>query len=310
MLNKIRVHGKAQNRTVLGIVNAYLVMHPQATLEELKTAFPDSLNPDSGVRINFVDMRNINESQPEKWNGFFTADDELLHLADGSTVALVKMWTKPSFDRIVAKAAEYGIEIASFSEADKGFGRKGGYRLEYINGYEPPVEEEPKKKSNMWLWVVIAIAVAGVAVALGLKGCHQDNGDRQNTIVKHDTVTVTQTDTVYVKEVEDIEKNFNAAQFKMDDATLNDSAKFALHDLANLMKKNADIKVDIVGHTSSEGDEQHNQQLSEARAKSAYDFLVSQGVEADRLKYEGKGSSQPVDPNKPELNRRTEFIVH
>lgn len=310
MLNKIRVYGKAQNRTVLGIVNAYLIMHPQATLEELKTAFPDSLNPDSGVRINFVDMRNIKESQPEKWNGFFTAEDELLRLADGTTVALVKMWIKPSFDRIVAKAAEYGIEIVSFTEADKGFGRKGGYRLEYINGYEPPVEEEPKKKSNMWLWVVIAIAVAGVAVALGLRGCHQGNGDRQNTIVKHDTVTVTKTDTVYVKEVEDIEKDFNAAQFKMDDATLNDSAKFALHDLANLMKKHADIKVDIVGHTSSEGDDQHNQQLSEARAKSAYDFLVSQGVEADRLKYEGKGSSQPVDPNKPELNRRTEFIVH
>lgn len=30
ILNKIRVHGKAQNRTVLGIVNAYLIMHPQA----------------------------------------------------------------------------------------------------------------------------------------------------------------------------------------------------------------------------------------------------------------------------------------
>ena len=76
------------------------------------------------------------------------------------------------------------------------------------------------------------------------------------------------------------------------------------------MKSHENIKVDIVGHTSSEGDVKHNQQLSEARAKSAYDFLVSQGIAADRLKYEGKGSSEPVDPNKPELNRRTEFIVH
>ena len=262
-------------------------------------------------------MRHIKESQPEKWNGFFSGEDELLHLADGTTVALVKMWTKPSFERIVAKAAEYGIEIASFTEADKGFGKKGGYRLEYINGYVPPVadeapaaeEPEPEKKSKKWLWIIIALIVIAILALVALKGC--GNGEaKQPAAVQHDTVTVVKTDTVYVKEVEEIEKNFNAAQFKVDDATLNDSAKFALHDLANLMKKHTEIKVDIVGHTSSEGDAQHNQQLSEERAKSAYDFLVSQGVEASRLKYEGKGSSEPVDPNKPELNRRTEFIVH
>ena len=148
MYNKIRVHGKAQNRTALGIVNAYLVMNPNATLDDLRDAFPDSLNPDSGVRINFVDMKKINQSQPENWNGFFSADDELLHLKDGTTVAVVKMWTKPSFERMVAKAEKYGIEIASFTEADKGFGKKGGYRLEYLNGYVPPVAEEPKKSNK------------------------------------------------------------------------------------------------------------------------------------------------------------------
>jgi ompA family protein len=309
MANKIRVHGKAQNRTVLGIVNAYLVMHPKATLEELKAAFPDSLNPDSGVRINFVDMRNIKESQPENWNGFFTGDDELFHLADGTTVALVKMWTKPSFERMVAKAAEYGIEIASFTEADKGFGKKGGYRLEYLNGYVPPVDDKPKKKRTKWPWIVGALVAMGTTTAGTLKECSPKD-DEQNIEVKFDTVTVVKKDTVYVKAVEEIEKNFNAAQFEVDDATLNDNAKFALHDLSKLMKSHENIKVDIVGHTSSEGDVKHNQQLSEARAKSAYDFLVSQGIAADRLKYEGKGSSEPVDPNKPELNRRTEFIVH
>ena len=307
MLNKVRVYGKAQNRTVLGIVNAYLIMHPKATLAELKSAFPDSLNPDSGVKTNFVDMQNIKNSQSSNWNGFFTGEDELLHLADGTDVALVKMWTKPSFERIVAKAAEYGIEIAAFTEADKGFGKKGGYRLEYLNGFVPPVEEEPKKKSMKWLWIVIALVVIVVAVLLGMKGCNQ--GAAPDVVVQHDTVTVTKTDTVYIQQVDEIEKNFNAAQFKVDDATLNDSAKLALQDLASLMKQHSEINVDIVGHTSSEGDAEHNQKLSEARAKSAYDFLVSQGVDASRLQYEGKGSSEPVDPNKPELNRRTEFII-
>lgn len=306
MENKVRVYGKAQNRTVLGIVNAYLIMNPKATLAELKSAFPDSLNPDSGVKINFVDMQNIKNSQSSNWNGFFTGEDELLHLADGTDVALVKMWTKPSFERIVAKAAEYGIEIAAFAEADKGFGKKGGYRLEYLNGFVPPVEE-PKKKSMKWLWIVIVLVVIVVAVLLGMKGCNQ--GAAPDVVVQHDTVTVTKTDTVYIQQISEIEKDFNAAQFKVDDATLNDSAKFALHDLANLMKQHSEINVDIVGHTSSEGDAEHNQKLSEARAKSAYDFLISQGVDASRLQYEGKGSSEPVDPNNPELNRRTEFII-
>ncbi|MBR8730536.1 hypothetical protein IX332_001885 [Porphyromonas levii] len=36
MVSKVRVYGKAQNRTALGIVNAYLVMYPQSTLEDLK----------------------------------------------------------------------------------------------------------------------------------------------------------------------------------------------------------------------------------------------------------------------------------
>ena len=39
-VSKVRVYGKAQNRTILGIVNAYLVMYPQTTAEELDKAFP------------------------------------------------------------------------------------------------------------------------------------------------------------------------------------------------------------------------------------------------------------------------------
>lgn len=66
----------------------------------------------------------------------------MLHTGDGRQVAVVKMWTKPSFERLVAHAAQYGIEVAQFDEAEKGFGRKGGYRLEYLNGWMPPTEKK------------------------------------------------------------------------------------------------------------------------------------------------------------------------
>jgi outer membrane protein OmpA-like peptidoglycan-associated protein len=65
----------------------------------------------------------------------------------------------------------------------------------------------------------------------------------------------------------------------------------------------------IEGHTSDEGDAAFNQKLSENRAKAVVDFLISKGIAADRLEYEGKGSSEPLDPNNREVNRRTEIIV-
>lgn len=294
MVNKVRVYGKAQNRTALGIINAYLVINPEATLADLQQAFPDTLNPDSGVRINFVKLKEIKSAQSENWNGFFTAEDEILTLADGTKVALVKMWTKPSFERLVKRAAGFAIEIAEFTEADKG-GKKGGYRLEYLNGFEPAAP----KKGNKWLIPTIICAAVIAAAAFFFLG---RSGQAEPQVIIH-------RDTVYVQQVEEIEKNFNAAQFEQGKSELNDQAKFALHDLAKLMKKNTGLKVSIVGHTSAEGDAQKNQELSEARAKAAVDFLVSEGVDASRLKYEGKGSSEPVDPKKPELNRRTKFIV-
>ena len=109
--------------------------------------------------------------------------------------------------------------------------------------------------------------------------------------------------------LEEIEKNFNATQFEQGKAELNDEAKFVLHDLAKLMKKNPTLKVQIVGHTSAEGDANLNQKLSEARAQAAVDFLVARGIATERLDAEGKGSSEPLDVNNPEVNRRTEFVV-
>lgn len=157
MENKVRVYGKAQNRTALGIINAYLVIHPQATLADLRAAFPDSLNPDSGVKANFKDM-NAQSPTSANWNGYFSKEDELLHLQDGTVVAVVSMWTKPSLERLVEHAKQYGIEIASFESADKGFDLKGGFRLEYLNGFVPPVVAQSKAKSPA-KWIILALIV-------------------------------------------------------------------------------------------------------------------------------------------------------
>lgn len=302
MTNKVRVYGKAQNRTALGIMHAYMVMYPQATLDDLRKAFPNELAPDNGTKQIFVPAGD-NGGQ-DNWNGYFQADDELLTMADGTKVAVNKMWTKPSFERTVSHAAQYGIEIAQFEAAD-GAGKKGGFRLEYLNGYVPPVYEPKRKGVPVWVWILIALLAAGIVAALLLS--REEKVVEVEKIVEKEVVV---RDTVYVQQIEDIESAFNAAQFAVNSAELNDDAKLALHDLAKVMKQNPDLRLSIEGHTSSEGDAARNQELSEQRARAAVNFLVEkEGIDASRLTAVGMGSSRPVDPENPEANRRTEFEI-
>lgn len=304
MPSKVRVYGKAQNRTALGIVNAYLVMYPHATKADLEKAFPLALQDHGTWKSLF--------QTPEEWKAnvknqdlWFGEKDEILKLQDGTKLILLKLWPKDCFDKMVNHAKQYGIEIAEFEKGEKGV--KGGYRLEYLNGYVPPVPVA--SKSKVWLWILIAaIAIITLLVALLLmKGCKKDNPQ----IVEVEKVVVVH-DTLYIQQIEEIEKDFNAAEFVQGKANLSESAKFVLHDLAKIMQKNSEIRLLLEGHTSAEGDAAFNQKLSETRAQAAVDFLVEhEGIDVSRLEAVGKGSSElknAADPNAPE-NRRTEFIV-
>jgi outer membrane protein OmpA-like peptidoglycan-associated protein len=310
MPSKVRVYGKAQNRTVLGIINAYLVMYPHATKEDLDKAFPCSelLKRASGMK----DFKSLFRT-PEEWKKdvsnqglWFSESDERLKLQNGTEYILLKLWPKEAFEDMVSHASMYGIEVAKFEQGEKGV--KGGYRLEYLNGYVPPVVAT--KKSPIWLWILIGLAAIAILLWL-LLGKSEPQPQTIEKIVEVEKVVIVR-DTVYMKEIEDIEKNFNAAKFEQGKADLAEDAKFVLHDLAKVMNKNPEVKLKIQGHTSAEGDAAYNQKLSEARAKAAVDFLVEQkGVDINRLSYEGLGSSMPKiaeNPMAPE-NRRTEFIV-
>ena len=300
---RVRVYGKAQNRTALGIMHAYMVMYPQAKLEDIRKAFPDDLNPDSGVKKNFVYAED--KGTTADWNGFFKAEDELLKMGDGRKVSVVSMWAKPSFERLVAWAKQYGIVVADFEKAAGG-GQKGGFRLEYLNGYVPP---KPKKGIAWWVWALIAALIALLCLLLfGRKKAEPQVVEVEKVVEK----VVVVHDTLYVKQIAEIEKNYNAATFKAGKADLSEDAKFVLHDLAKVMREHPEIKLVLEGHTSAEGDAAFNQRLSEARAQAAVDFLVShESIDASRLEAIGKGFTEPKNPDDPKApeNRRTEFIV-
>lgn len=297
---RVRVYGQAQNRTVLGIVHAYMVMYPHATMEDLCKAFPtSSINP----KYKDIVVEVVPGASQDQLMSAFMKEDELITTGDGKKCAVVMLWTKDDFERMVAHAKQYGILVADFEKAAGG-AKRGHFRLEYLNGYVPPV---PQKKSKKGLWIVLAIlALLIIGLLAALLGRKPEPQIVEKEVIVRDTVTV------YVQQLEEIEKNFNAAEFVVGKADLSEDAKFVLHDLAKVMQKHPELKLKLVGHTSAEGDPVFNQKLSEQRAQAAVDFLVSHGgVDVSRLEAIGMGSSElknTADPMAQE-NRRTEFIV-
>ena len=86
-----------------------------------------------------------------------------------------------------------------------------------------------------------------------------------------------------------------------------------LNKLYQLLSDHPGMKIQIEGHTDDVGTEEDNQNLSQNRAKSVYNFLVEKGIDKDRLSYIGYGESQPIDTNDTnegrQKNRRTAFLV-
>jgi OOP family OmpA-OmpF porin len=103
------------------------------------------------------------------------------------------------------------------------------------------------------------------------------------------------------------------AFFDFDKATLKPEAKAKLDDLVS-KTKGINLEVIIaVGHTDSVGSDAYNQKLSIKRSEAVKAYLVSKGVEPNRVYTEGKGEKQPVADNKTKegraKNRRTEIEV-
>ena len=101
--------------------------------------------------------------------------------------------------------------------------------------------------------------------------------------------------------------------FETAKATLKDESKTELNKLVELLTKNTTIKIEIGGHTDNVGADTENLKLSEARALAVKNYLIANGISADRLSSKGYGETLPIADNNTEQgranNRRTEFKV-
>ena len=109
-----------------------------------------------------------------------------------------------------------------------------------------------------------------------------------------------------------------------DKATLRPKSKENLDKIVDLLNLNDNLNVAINAHTDARGNDAYNQRLSQARAQSCVDYLISKGIKKDRLMAKGWGETQPIIkeaeinkmvPKSPEFeaahqkNRRTAFKV-
>jgi outer membrane protein OmpA-like peptidoglycan-associated protein len=85
--------------------------------------------------------------------------------------------------------------------------------------------------------------------------------------------------------------------FDVDSAELRRDAIPALNQILEALQSNQGRSVTIEGHTDSDGSDERNLDLSQRRAQAVVDWLVREGIAADRLVPAGKGEAQPIAGN-------------
>jgi len=102
--------------------------------------------------------------------------------------------------------------------------------------------------------------------------------------------------------------------FEVNRATLRADHYSALDSIINFMVDHPTLVVKISGHTDNTGDESHNMRLSTNRAKVVAEYIIGNGIDLDRVTFEGFGSGKPIAPNNTlqgrGKNRRVEILMH
>ncbi len=96
----------------------------------------------------------------------------------------------------------------------------------------------------------------------------------------------------------------NDVQFENGTAQMTDDAQFAINDIADILRRYPDVRIEIGGHTDDTGDAAANMQLSRERAQAVYQELITRGVDAARMTATGYGQTRPVASNDTEEGRR------
>ncbi len=261
-----------------------------------------------------------------------------------------KNWTKPAnlgpgintagkdYYYIIPAKADYSYLVSS----DNSYGLRDIFRLKIETRMKPkPVVlvfgkvRNAKTKDPIEARVVYEILPDGKEA--GLANSNPQSGDYKITLQSglkfgfraeaKGFISVNDfLDLTDIKEYTEIERNLelvpietgeivrlNNIFFDYDKSTLKEESFPELNRVVKFLNENPSIEIEISGHTDARGSDEYNLKLSHDRSRSVVEYIISQGITANRLTYRGYGETVPLATNDTEegmeLNRRVEFKI-
>lgn len=131
---------------------------------------------------------------------------------------------------------------------------------------------------------------------------------------KDSTISV---DMVLLPVIKGVEFVLRDIYYDFDKWDIREDAKPSLDKLATILINNPDIRIELSAHTDCRGEDLYNLELSQRRAQAAVDYLISQGIQSDRMVARGYGERVPFvqclceqcSEEQHQLNRRTSFKI-
>lgn len=341
----VQVSGKAMNRTALGTVAAIFEIYPSITFAELKEMLPDSINPSAPKNYKSLfapyTERPYGVVQPGSIRSecqaqgldvsasHFVDNGETFKTSDGVEVLVSRSWESADtvtkehdLQNLINHVAQYGIRVVQV-EKQEAFNR-GHYHLEILNPALVQRLNAPAKKSSL-LIPLVGAAIVGCGVAAWYFNRPPMPAPAIATEIAK-PVEIAAPPAAPLTPIEDLKADIAAGEntekrsisfhnilFKFDSDEILPQSDSILTEALELMTEVPALKIEIVGHTSNEGNEKHNEKLSVKRAEAVKKYLTQKGIESSRMKTKGLGSSNPMAENTSEdgksLNRRIEFVV-
>jgi len=256
------------------------------------------------AEVNLIDSEgNIIETQTtsEQAEFKFAASCEAEYTVVGKKIAYQENSKKVITDKERSSVKDGSLELITFSELDKqkaialGKAKEEEKRLAALAEEERIKEVERKKQQEI----------------AAKEKAEKERKQRIENAIANEPLIERQGERVIIKAEPKIYFDYDLWYIRL-------KSKETLDKIVNILKENEGIELEIGTHTDIRGNNDYNEELSQKRSNSVYEYLVENGIDKNRLTAKGYGETQTIvkcateescTEEQHEINRRCEFVI-